>query len=192
MKETTVIAGKPILDFGNDIVITGVLFTGIDDKSFIATLPKKNIDTSDVDVVKPTLEEWHDIFEQQDYNYVKGELNGEKVLLRKSQRNVDGNISWEVFRRDNYACRYCGIDHVPLTVDHIITWETGGATHKDNLLTSCRKCNRTRGNTPYEDFLESDYYKEKSKFLTEKQREDNKKIVGLLGSLPRVKKQRKR
>lgn len=182
----------PILDFGNDLVITGVLFTNTKEESFIATLPKKKIDTDKVNVLKPSLNDWHDIFEQQDYNYVQGELNGEKVLLRKSQRNVDGNISWEVFRRDNYSCRYCGIDHVPLTVDHIVTWETGGATHKDNLLTSCRKCNRTRGNTPYEDWLDSDYYKEKSKFLTEKQREDNTKIVEKLGSLPRVKKQRKR
>lgn len=182
----------PLLDFGNDIVITGVLFTDTKERSYIATLPKKVVDIDQISIMKPTLDDWHKIFEQQDYNYVEGDLNGEKVLLRKSQRNVDGNISWEVFRRDKYACRYCGIDHVPLTVDHIITWETGGATHKENLLTSCRKCNRTRGNTPYEVWLTTEYYVEKSKFLTEEQRKQNQEIVNKLGSLPRVRNQRKR
>lgn len=182
----------PLRDFGNDIVISGVLFTRSNDESFIATLPKKKIDINKIGITKPSLDDWHEIFEQQDYKYVEGKLNGEKVLLRKSQRNVDGNISWEVFRRDKYKCRYCGIDHVPLTVDHIITWETGGATHKDNLLTSCRKCNRTRGNTPYEEFLKSDYYKEKSKYLTEEVKQANLEMVGKLETLPTVKKIRNR
>ncbi|WP_212636678.1 HNH endonuclease, partial [Salmonella enterica] len=56
------------------------------------------------------------------------------IILRKNQRILDQKIAWEVYRRDKYKCRYCGIDNVPLTVDHIITWESGGATHADNLM----------------------------------------------------------
>jgi len=182
----------PLMDFGNEVVIRGVLFANDKtDDAWLTLLPQKN-DISFKGSIKPTLEEWHDIFKQQDYNFVKGELNGEHVILRKSQRNVDSTISWKVFRRDKYKCRYCAVDHVPLTVDHIITWETGGATHEDNLLSSCKKCNRTRGNTPYDEFLKSDYYLGKMKFLTSYEIKANQDIVAKLSSLPRVTKIRKR
>ena len=183
----------PLMDFGDKIVIRGVLFTNDStEESMIAVLPQKDFDEKKVGILAPTLDEWHQIFEQQDYAYVEGNFNGEKVILRKSQRNIDGTISWKVFRRDKYSCRYCGIDHVPLTVDHIITWETGGATHVDNLLTSCKKCNRTRGNTPYDEWLQSDYYKEKSQFLSPEVLKHNENIVSKLSSLPRVTKIRNR
>lgn len=183
----------PLMDFGDKIVIRGVLFTNDStEESMIAVLPQKDFDEKKVGILVPTLDEWHQIFEQQDYAYVEGNFNGEKVILRKSQRNIDGTISWKVFRRDKYSCRYCGIDHVPLTVDHIITWETGGATHVDNLLTSCKKCNRTRGNTPYDEWLQSDYYKEKSQFLSPEVLKHNENIVSKLSSLPRVTKIRNR
>lgn len=183
----------PLLDFGSKVVIKGVLFTDeTTDKSYVALLPQKRIE-KDPEPLHPTLEEWHQIFEQQDFmNVETTSLNGEKVILRKSQRNVDGVISWKVFKRDGYACRYCGIDHVPLTVDHIVTWETGGATHMDNLLTSCNRCNRKRGNTEYDGWLKSDYYKSRMKFLSQKVIDANQKIVSLLTSLPRVTKIRKR
>ena len=31
-----------------------------------------------------------------------------KAILRKSQRQIEARISWNVFRRDGYRCRYCG------------------------------------------------------------------------------------
>ena len=142
--------------------------------------------------MQPTLDEWHEIFKQQDYNFVKGELNGEKILLRKSQRNVDGTISWKVFRRDGYKCRYCAIDHVPLTVDHIWLWEEGGATHEDNLVSACKKCNRTRGNMNYRNWLKSDYYISKMKYLSHYTIKANQELADNLNNLPRVEKQRKR
>jgi 5-methylcytosine-specific restriction endonuclease McrA len=39
-----------------------------------------------------------------------------------------------------------------------------GASVEDNLITACRKCNKTRGNMLYEDWLNSDYYKKVSAF----------------------------
>jgi 5-methylcytosine-specific restriction endonuclease McrA len=47
----------------------------------------------------------------------------QKVIVRKSQREVELQTNWNVFRRDNYNCRYCGNDHTPLTVDHVVLWE---------------------------------------------------------------------
>ena len=193
MVENKIIQGIPLLDFGNKIVIQGVFLSDENGRDFVAMLPQRKLNGLDnVSLLHPDYDEWHKIFEQQDYNYVKGGLNGEHVLLRKSQRNVDGRISWAVWRRDDYKCRYCAIDHVPLTVDHIITWETGGATHPENLVSSCKKCNRIRGNTPYDEWLNSKYYLEKSKFLDEKTRQLNADIIQGLDKLPRVKIQRKR
>jgi hypothetical protein len=57
-----------------------------------------------------------------------------KAVMRKSQRQIDQNVSWAVFRRDGYACRYCGRDDVPLTVDHLLLWEEGG---RRSRRTSC-------------------------------------------------------
>lgn len=183
----------PLMDFGKKIVIRGILFANDEtDDSWIAVLPQKDKPKAIPLLIQPTLQEWHDIFEQQDVMFVRGTFNGEHIIKRKSQRNVDGVISWKVFRRDKYECRYCGINHVPLTVDHIITWETGGATHVDNLLTSCKKCNRTRGNTPYDEFLKSDYYKGKMEYLRNGVIQLNEAIVAELSNLPRVAKVRKR
>lgn len=182
----------PLIDFGNKITIKGIFFGDDSDTSFIALLPQEHVVEMEGSIITPTINEWHDIFEQQDYNYVEGQLNGERVILRKSQRNVDGKISWKVFKRDGYKCRYCGIDHVPLTVDHIITWETGGATHVDNLVTSCRKCNRVRGNTPYDQWVKSKYYQEKMQFLDDDVIHQNATLVSRLETLPRVSNKRKR
>ena len=46
-----------------------------------------------------------------------------------------------------------------MTVDHIVLWSEGGQSVPDNLITSCAKCNHTRGKMPYNDWLSSAYYK---------------------------------
>ncbi len=89
----------------------------------------------------------------------------QRIIVRKSQRQMDSKVQWDVFRRDNFVCRYCGANNVPLTVDHIMTWESGGPTIVENLVSACKKCNKTRGNTAYGDWLESDYYKKVSNSL---------------------------
>lgn len=172
----------PVMDFGNEYTIAGILFKGHNNEPLIVTLPQENIQL-EPRLVPVTLDEWNELMQQLDYNNVEGIRGEQKVILRKSQRNVDSKISWTVFRRDNYACRYCGIDHVPLTVDHIITWETGGTTSVDNLLTSCKQCNNTRGNLSYDKWLQTDYYKEKSKFLSADVIINNKRILEKLDSM---------
>jgi hypothetical protein len=88
-----------------------------------------------------------------------------KAILRKSQRQIDQVISWMVFRRDGYACRYCGKNNVPLTVDHIDLWEDGGASVPENLNTCCRRCNKTRGHMRYNLWLASPEYAKLSEKL---------------------------
>jgi 5-methylcytosine-specific restriction endonuclease McrA len=108
-----------------------------------------------------------------------------KALLRKSQRQIAQAVSWNVFRRDKYACRYCGKDDVPLTVDHLVLWEDGGPSIEANLLSACRKCNKARGNTQYEQWLQHPRYREVSRGLTEEVRTANRHLVETLAGIPR-------
>lgn len=170
----------PLLDWGNNITMKGFLAEGNNNDHYVVLLPMEKME-GPVSIVSPTQEEWYLLQNQMDVCNVEGE---DKKLLRKGQRVLDQKICWEVYRRDKYRCRYCSIDNVPLTVDHIITWESGGATHVNNLLTSCRKCNKKRGNLDYGSWMQHSYYLEKSKFLTEETKRRNEEIVYLLNSLP--------
>lgn len=171
-----------LLSWGNEITMKGLLMEGKGGESYIVTLPMEKIEGS-VKLVAPSSEQWYVLQDQLDKCNVIGE---DKTLLRKGQRILDQKICWAVYRRDKFRCRYCAIDNVALTVDHIITWESGGATHEDNLLTCCRKCNKKRGNLPYGLWLQHSYYTEKSKFLSEDIRKKNDEIVLRLSSLPKV------
>jgi len=46
-----------------------------------------------------------------------------------------------VFKRDRYACRYCGSKNQPFHLDHVYPVSKGGETSIDNLVTSCVYCN---------------------------------------------------
>ncbi|GGV46153.1 HNH endonuclease [Streptomyces spectabilis] len=56
---------------------------------------------------------------------------------------VSKRLRYEVLRRDNHACRYCGATApgVKLNVDHVIPQALGGSDKPDNLVTSCTDCN---------------------------------------------------
>ena len=56
---------------------------------------------------------------------------------------ISKRLRYEVLRRDNHACRYCGrsAPEVPLTVDHVVPVALGGSDDPSNLVTACRDCN---------------------------------------------------
>ncbi|MGW0904953.1 HNH endonuclease [Streptomyces sp. NPDC002853] len=56
---------------------------------------------------------------------------------------VSKRLRYEILRRDNHACRYCGATapNVKLNVDHVIPTSLGGSDKPDNLVTSCSPCN---------------------------------------------------
>jgi hypothetical protein len=56
-------------------------------------------------------------------------------------------VRFEVFKRDNFTCRYCGrrSPDVLLEVDHIIPRAAGGTDDLENLTTSCWDCNHGKG-----------------------------------------------
>jgi hypothetical protein len=51
---------------------------------------------------------------------------------------------FEVFKRDNFTCQYCGAkpDESLLVVDHMHPVKLGGTNDMINLITSCQPCNQ--------------------------------------------------
>jgi hypothetical protein len=149
---------------GNTLEVGGVVYVDSDDEAILIALPDQEI--SIFHTMYPTLEEWQQIIRQSDLKEVEGMDKGKKIIMRKSTRQIEQKIMWEVFRRDFYHCRYCGEDKQPLTVDHIVLWEEMGPSVPINLISSCKKCNNKRGNMQYEDWLVSPYYLSKVPQLT--------------------------
>lgn len=56
---------------------------------------------------------------------------------------VSKRLRYEILRRDEYTCRYCGASApaTPLRVDHVVPVALGGSDTPDNLVTSCEPCN---------------------------------------------------
>jgi hypothetical protein len=57
---------------------------------------------------------------------------------------VSKRLRFEIFKRDGFACRYCGRrpPEVLLEADHIHPRSSGGEDEELNLVTSCSDCNR--------------------------------------------------
>ncbi|WP_064442601.1 HNH endonuclease [Hoyosella altamirensis] len=56
---------------------------------------------------------------------------------------VSKRLRYEVLRRDNHCCRYCGAKapDVKLTVDHVTPAALGGSDDPSNLVSACAPCN---------------------------------------------------
>lgn len=72
--------------------------------------------------------------------YQQGELQGYEVrqyLLEKWQRK----------------CAYCGVENIPLEMEHIHPKSKGGTDRISNLTVACHDCNQKKGNQDIQDFL---------------------------------------
>lgn len=56
---------------------------------------------------------------------------------------VSKRLRFEILRRDNHQCRYCGAQapDIPLRVDHVVPVALGGSDDPSNLVTACEPCN---------------------------------------------------
>jgi 5-methylcytosine-specific restriction endonuclease McrA len=73
-----------------------------------------------------------------------------------------------------------------MTVDHLVLWEEGGPSTEANLLSACRKCNKTRGNTQYSAWLKSPFYGKVSRALDEATRRSNEALLATLDTIPKL------
>lgn len=60
---------------------------------------------------------------------------------------IPQGVRFDVFRRDNFTCQYCGqkSPDVTLECDHIVAVANGGSDDPSNLITACFDCNRGKG-----------------------------------------------
>ncbi len=65
------------------------------------------------------------------------------------RRSISPKVRFEVFKRDDFTCRYCGrkTPQVVLEIDHVLPVAEGGDDALENLVTSCWECNRGKGKT---------------------------------------------
>lgn len=66
-----------------------------------------------------------------------------------AHKPVSRRLRFEILRRDNHTCRYCGAQapDVALAVDHVIPVALGGGNDPSNLVTSCQPCNSGKAST---------------------------------------------
>lgn len=57
--------------------------------------------------------------------------------------SVSKRLRYEILRRDNNTCRYCGesAPDVKLTIDHVTPVSLGGSDEPENLVAACPDCN---------------------------------------------------
>jgi hypothetical protein len=181
-----------ILDIGNTIQVSGAIWSG-KGKHYLCFIPGEYdvTDTNDFELLEMDLNDWEKFIKQTDLletEILAKDSSGGlvKILVRKTTRQIDSKLQWKVFQRDKYTCRYCGSTGVPLTVDHLILWECGGPTIEKNLVSACKKCNKTRGNTEYKEWLQDPYYLRVSAKLSETDKEKNIELVSTLDTIQKM------
>ena len=57
--------------------------------------------------------------------------------------SISKRLRYQVLRRDNYTCRYCGAfaPVAVLVIDHVTPRKHGGQDMMENLVTACEDCN---------------------------------------------------
>lgn len=68
-------------------------------------------------------------------------------MAKQHRKPISKKVRFEVFKRDGFCCLYCGRTppEVLLELDHVTPVSGGGNNDQDNLVTSCRDCNRGKG-----------------------------------------------
>ena len=66
------------------------------------------------------------------------------------RKSTSTRTRFEVFKRDGFACRYCGrrAPDVELHVDHVVPVAAGGTNDSINLVTACADCNAGKSDIP--------------------------------------------
>lgn len=63
---------------------------------------------------------------------------------------VSKRLRFEVLKRDQHTCRYCGgvAPDVVLTIDHVVPVTLGGSDEPANLVAACKDCNSGKSSVP--------------------------------------------
>ena len=143
---------KPIFfdRLGTEFQTSGLILKGMGGATICVYLPDEEYprDNSLISHLELSADEWVSVLKQLDDPeiFIQDASGATKAIVRKNQRLLGATLQWEIYRRDNYTCQYCGRNDVSMTIDHYLPVELGGTDEKDNLKTACRKCNKRKGN----------------------------------------------
>ncbi len=86
---------------------------------------------------------------------------------------VSVRVRFEVLKRDNFTCRYCGrtSPDVILEVDHIVPECEGGSSEPMNLAASCWECNRGKSGKPLSETLTGEDPHDRAVVILERERQ---------------------
>jgi 5-methylcytosine-specific restriction endonuclease McrA len=70
---------------------------------------------------------------------------GDLDRKRYQKTPIPQRLRQSVFCRDLHQCQYCGARNRPLCIDHVTPECKGGEMVEENLVTSCRPCNLSKG-----------------------------------------------
>lgn len=109
-------------------------------------------------IVKLSRRRWNKVrseiarfFEKDDRGYRLKErkrwimVRGVSSSLKAVRPSISPVMRMFIGMRDNWTCGYCGTQHGPFDIDHIIPISRGGAlSDTENLICACAKCNRSK------------------------------------------------
>ena len=139
---------RPVLygDIGSLIKIQGLVVGGGGSQA-VLMLPGEFFDcTNDDPPLTLTEEEWSDFIHRSDNPEIL--VGPAKIFQRKVRYDISGAIQQKVWAADGFKCQYCGVPmgKALMTIDHFIPLEMGGKNDTTNFLTSCKSCNKKKGN----------------------------------------------
>ena len=114
----------------------------------------------------------------------------EAILPPLPRKPLSKRLRFEVFKRDGFACVYCGISPVgaALHVDHVIAVAAGGSNRPENLVTSCPDCNLGKSSVG----LENRKLQTLTKDSVKRQREHAEQIAAFLENAKAIEAERDR
>jgi hypothetical protein len=139
-------------DVGSLLKIEGLVLGG-EGAQAIFMLPdvplwgNSTLDRSFPPVIALTVEQWTDWLQRSDNPEILISGSLDKAFHRKVRYEISGFVQQKVWLADDFKCVYCAvkIGKAPLTIDHFIPLEMGGANDTSNYLTACKKCNKDKG-----------------------------------------------
>ena len=82
--------------------------------------------------------------------------NPEVSGIEYQQGTLQGySIREYLLEKWNRECAYCGKEHVPLQIEHVIARSKGGSGRISNLTLSCHDCNDRKGTRSIDEFLKN-------------------------------------
>ena len=99
-------------------------------------------------------EEWSDWLQRSDDPEILVQGSLEKVFHRKLRYEISGAVQQKVWKADGFKCMFFGaiFGDVQMTIDHFVPLEMGGANDTSNYISSCRRCNKSKGGMDPKEF----------------------------------------